>query len=110
MSVVVRIPTPLRRVTNGQEKASVEGDTLVLGFSNRANLERMQEEMDDPVGQRTVTEIVTKHFGMSYDFKLILSGNGPNGDNQKPSQNSPLVRTALGMGARIVEETEETVE
>ena len=28
MSVVVRIPTPLRRVTNGHEKASVEGDTL----------------------------------------------------------------------------------
>ena len=28
MSVVVRIPTPLRRVTNGQEKATVEGDTL----------------------------------------------------------------------------------
>ena len=29
MSVDVRIPTPLRRVTNGQEKASVEGDNLL---------------------------------------------------------------------------------
>ena len=29
MSVVVRIPTPLRQVTNGQEKASVEGDNLL---------------------------------------------------------------------------------
>jgi len=29
MSVVVRIPTPLRTVTNGHEKASVEGDTLI---------------------------------------------------------------------------------
>lgn len=29
MSVVVRIPTPLRRVTNGQEKASVEGENLM---------------------------------------------------------------------------------
>ena len=28
MSVEVRIPTPLRRVTNGQEKAAVEGDNL----------------------------------------------------------------------------------
>jgi molybdopterin synthase sulfur carrier subunit len=28
MAVDVRIPTPLRRVTNGQDKASVEGDTL----------------------------------------------------------------------------------
>ncbi len=29
MSVTVRIPTPLRRVTNGQDKVSVEGSTLV---------------------------------------------------------------------------------
>ena len=28
MSTVVRIPTPLRRVTNGDDKASVEGDSL----------------------------------------------------------------------------------
>jgi molybdopterin synthase sulfur carrier subunit len=28
MSVMVRIPTPLRRLTNGQDKVSVEGDTL----------------------------------------------------------------------------------
>ena len=28
MSVAVRIPTPLRRVTNGQDKVSVEGTTL----------------------------------------------------------------------------------
>ncbi|MCH2525494.1 MAG: MoaD/ThiS family protein [Dehalococcoidia bacterium] len=28
MSTVVRIPTPLRRVTNGDDKASVDGDNL----------------------------------------------------------------------------------
>ena len=28
MSVTVRIPTPLRRVTNGQDKVSIEGATL----------------------------------------------------------------------------------
>ena len=28
MSILVRIPTPLRRVTNGQDKISVEGSTL----------------------------------------------------------------------------------
>jgi molybdopterin synthase sulfur carrier subunit len=28
MSVMVRIPTPLRRLTGGQDKVSVEGDTL----------------------------------------------------------------------------------
>ncbi len=28
MSVIVRIPTPLRRVTNGLDKVSIEGSTL----------------------------------------------------------------------------------
>ena len=28
MSIVVRIPTPLRRLTNGQDKVDVEGDDL----------------------------------------------------------------------------------
>ena len=28
MSVVIRIPAPLRRVTGGQEKVEVEGETL----------------------------------------------------------------------------------
>ena len=45
MSVMVRIPTPLRRVTNGQDKVSVEGasvnqiiaslDTEFPGFKGR---------------------------------------------------------------------------
>ncbi len=29
MSVVVRIPNPLRKITNDQDKVSVEGDTLL---------------------------------------------------------------------------------
>jgi len=28
MSITVRIPTPLRKLTNGQDKVSVDGDTL----------------------------------------------------------------------------------
>ena len=28
MTVMVRIPTPLRRITNGQDKVNADGDTL----------------------------------------------------------------------------------
>ncbi|HAC19586.1 MAG TPA: molybdopterin synthase sulfur carrier subunit, partial [Dehalococcoidia bacterium] len=28
MSIMVRIPTPLRRVTNGQDKVQVNGDSV----------------------------------------------------------------------------------
>ena len=86
----------------------LDGDTLVLPFSHRAHLERMQEEVGDPVGKKTVTDILAKHFGSPYDFKLVLAGgDGNGGDNPKTSQTSPLVRAALGMGARILEETAE---
>ena len=32
MSVTVRIPTPLRRVANGQDRAAVDGETLKAVF------------------------------------------------------------------------------
>ena len=86
----------------------LEGDTLVLAFSNRENMKRMQEEVDDPVSQKKVADSIMKHFGVSYGFKLTLAGgDGNGGENVKPSQNSPLVRTAMGMGARILEEISE---
>jgi DNA polymerase-3 subunit gamma/tau len=86
---------------------ALEGDTLILPFTHRANLERMQEEFDDPSGKKKVSDSVLKHFGVSYDLRLTLVDDANGGENAKPSQNSPLVRTAMGMGARILEEIAE---
>ena len=84
---------------------ALEGDTLVLAFVHRANMERMQEEMEDPRGRALVTDAVVQFFGDSSKFTLTLVGdNGGGGNTARPSQNSPLVRAALGMGARIVDE------
>ena len=87
---------------------SLDGNTLVLGFSNKANLERMQEEMDDPGSRRQVSEAVTNSFGATYELRLALAnGNGATANTAKTAQQSSLVRTALGMGARVLEEIEE---
>ena len=87
---------------------SLEGNTLVLGFSNRANLERMQEEMDDPASRRQVSEAVTNSFGATYELRLALAnGGGATANTAKTAQQSSLVRTALGMGARVLEEIED---
>ena len=87
---------------------SLDGDTLVLPFANKANLERMQEEMDDPSSRNRVTEAVATSFGSAYDFRLTLAnGNGAAGNNSKTAQQSPLVRAAQSMGARILQEVEE---
>ena len=78
---------------------SLDGNTLVLPFTNKANLERMQEEMEDPSSRNRVTEAVANSFGAAYEFRLTLAnGNGASGNN-KTAQQSSLVRAALGMGA-----------
>jgi DNA polymerase-3 subunit gamma/tau len=83
----------------------LEGDTLVLPFAHRTHLERMQEEMEELQGRRLVSETVEKFFGVSYAFRLTLAGeSGDSSSPTRPAQQSPLVRAALGMGARIIEE------
>ena len=88
---------------------SLEGQTLVLPFTNNANLERMQEEMADPGSRDLVNEAVASSFGVAYEFRLTLaSGAGVAGGNARTTQQmSPLVRAARGMGAIILEEVEE---
>jgi hypothetical protein len=83
---------------------TLEGETLVLCFAHRTNMERMQEELEDPNGRRMVAEAVGKFFGESYTFKLTLNGYSGDSGPTRSTQQSPLVRTALGMGARILEE------
>ncbi len=52
MSVTVRIPTPLRRVTNGQDKVSVEGSSLseVVGALD-AQFPGLKERLCDEQGE-----------------------------------------------------------
>ncbi|MBT97726.1 MAG: DNA polymerase III subunit gamma/tau [Dehalococcoidia bacterium] len=86
---------------------SLDANTLVLGFSNKANLERMQEEMEDPGSRRQVSDAVTDTFGATYEFRLTMANGGSTANTVKTAQQSSLVRTALGMGARVLEEIEE---
>jgi hypothetical protein len=90
------------------EAISLEEDSLILAFAHRAHMERMQEEIDDPRGRRLVAEAVEQFFDQPYGFKLTLVGDaGASGTSPRPAQNSPLVRAAMGMGAKIVEEVVE---
>jgi len=82
----------------------VQDDTMVLSFSHRTNMERMQEEMGDPSSRSTVTEAVEKFFGTPYTFKLVLMQETGDSGSTRSAQQSPLVRAALGMGARIIQE------
>jgi DNA polymerase-3 subunit gamma/tau len=82
----------------------IQDDTMVLSFNHRTNMERMQEEMGDPNSRSTVAEAVEKFFGTPYTFKLVLMQETGDSGSTRSAQQSPLVRAALGMGARIIQE------
>ena len=86
---------------------SLDGKRLVLPFTNKANLERMQEELDDPSSQKRMADALSQFFGDGCEYELTLAnGQQAPGNANKTAQQSPLVRAALGMGARIIQEQE----
>ena len=85
---------------------SDDSTTLVLPFTNAANLDRMQEELNDPRVRDTIEQAIEQCFGERHPFTVTLAG--ANGDGDRPARNSvqdsPLYRTAIGLGARPIEE------
>ncbi len=80
--------------------------TLVLPFTNAANLDRMQEELNDPRVRDTIEQAIEQYFGERHPFTVTLAG--ASSDGERPARNSvqdsPLYRTAIGLGARPIEE------
>ena len=86
---------------------TLDGKRLVLPFTNKANLERMEEELDDPSSRSRLSEVLAQSFGEGCEFELTLAtGQQAGGNANRSGQQSPLVRAALGMGARILQEEE----
>ena len=84
----------------------LDGDTLALDFTHRSHMERMKEEMDNPESRRTFLEAVTTALGVNTPLNLVFTAPDGREDADKTMQ-SPLLQAALGMGGKIVEETEE---
>ena len=52
MPIVVRVPTPLRKATNGQETVDVSGETVEEGLANlEAQYPGIKERLLDASGQ-----------------------------------------------------------
>ena len=85
---------------------SDDDSTLVLPFNNPSTLDWMQEELNDPRVRDTIEQAIEQSFGSRHTFQVILAG--ANGEGAQPArssiQDSPLVRTAMGLGARILDE------
>ena len=80
-----------------------QGDTLVLLFRNRANRDRLQEELEHPPSQQALQEAVQAALGRDYRLKLEAAEN-------QVVQGKPqghLVQAAQAMGAKIIGVKEE---
>ena len=96
----------LGALLRGCRQPRFEGNTLELPFSHRSHMERMQDEMDNPESKRTFLEAVSSALGITSPITVSFSAtNGQN--NRQKLQQSPLLQAALGMGGKILEETEE---
>lgn len=83
----------------------LEGATLMLSFSHKSHAERWQSEMEDPGIRRVVAQALERLLGTPHDVRVLgLAENG--GPPQNVAPQSPLVRAAMGLGARVVEEVE----
>ncbi len=100
----------LRDCRSDQVQMSDDGNSLVLPFRNAANLDRMQEELSDPRVRDTIETAIEQSFGTRHPFEVTLANGNPNATRPARSsvQESHLVRTAIGLGARIVEDQQET--
>ena len=119
----------LRDCRSDSVHLSADGAMLILPFRNVANLDRMKEELDSP-GARvrdTIENAIEQTFGTRYAFEVTLANgnsnasfggnagaNASSGDNggggggrptRSSVQDSPLVRTAMGMGGRIINDS-----
>jgi len=85
----------------------VTGDTIILRYPSRSNVERMQQELDIPESKRALYDAIANAMGTKYEVQVALSDGANSSGARRASQASHLVQAAQAMGARVVNEREE---
>ena len=88
----------------------IQGEKVLLRFTHKSHMERMEEELDDPRSRDALDEALSKALDASYHASIELSIASENGSTVKKTTESHLVRAALSMGARIASEKGEVNE
>ena len=93
----------LGAVLRGCKLPHLEENTIVLPFSHRSNMERMQAELEEVESRAAIEEALQQFLGSSYAIKLTLHDSTSSND-RPASATSPLVRAVRAMGGRVLEE------
>ena len=90
----------------GVASHEVVGEEMILRFTHNSNAERMAEELADPRGRTAVEDAVEAAFGVKLGVKAQHGTGDADGEGAPPKPtDSPLVRAAMAMGARIIEDS-----
>ena len=88
----------------------VTGDTIILRYPSRSNVERLQQELDIPESKRALYDAIANAMGTKYEVQVALSDSANGSGVRRASQSSHLVQAAQAMGARVISEREERQE
>ena len=94
----------LRALLSGEcRQRYVDGDTLVLVFKNAANRERFEQELENQPSRQAFAEAVAGALGGPLNLRVEVA------ERAEPANNAHghLVRSAVSLGAKIIQEQEE---
>jgi len=94
----------LGAILRGVQEAKVDGDTLSLSFRQQSMDNRVAHELADPRGRGPIEVAVEKAYAVK--LNVVIAGRDSNGAAKRTSMamDSDIVRLAVTMGARIVDE------
>ena len=79
---------------------------IVVRFAHNSHYNRMREELENPDVTRQLKDVISGAMGDEYEVVPELDSD-TNGSTLRQAGQSPLVRAALTMGARVVEQKED---
>ncbi|MEE2884415.1 MAG: DNA polymerase III subunit gamma/tau [Chloroflexota bacterium] len=80
---------------------------LTISFPYISHVERVKEELGDPITRKQVEDILEGIMDKPYKIEVVLSGESASSAPEKLSDTSPLVRAARSKGAQVIGERED---
>ena len=89
---------------NVSKERIIKDDTLIITFSHKSHVERLENEIKDPIIDKEIAIILQDTLGI---VKKIKPKNVDNNNQKKQSiHDSHLVKSAQNLGAQIFEKKE----
>ena len=81
----------------GARAQSLEGDTVIVGFTHKKFVDMMNEEMDNPASRKVLLQAFEQAAGKPLQIRCVL------GDQPSKPTKGHLLRAAEEMGAKVVQ-------